>query len=246
MVGARPAPLRGHRHAHEPQLAELPEKPGRKRAVPLPLARIRGDALPGEFARRLLDQQLLFGEDHADLFVGVRPSGSDTIVPAHPGVGVRPSGSDTMSPTQSMAWCNGIRPGGSDTSKLPVAAAPAMGWSGRSGHSQRQETAMSTNYTDLLYKEEKGVATITINRPKVLNAFRADTVEELIQAFQGRMGQKDRRHRADRHRRPRLLHRRRPERRTSGGYDGGGTDRPADRGAARRDPRRPASRSSPW
>jgi len=25
---------------------------------------------------------------------------------------------------------------------------------------------MTTNYTDLLYKEEKGVATITINRPK--------------------------------------------------------------------------------
>ena len=39
---------------------------------------------------------------------------------------------------------------------------------------------MSTNYTDLLYKEEKGIATITINRPKVLNAFTAHTVEELI------------------------------------------------------------------
>ena len=42
---------------------------------------------------------------------------------------------------------------------------------------------MSTTYTDLLYKEEKGVATITINRPKVMNAFSAHTVEELIQAF---------------------------------------------------------------
>src|SRR4029453_16165851 len=42
---------------------------------------------------------------------------------------------------------------------------------------------MSTSYTDLLYKEEKGVATITINRPKVLNAFSAHTVEKLIQAF---------------------------------------------------------------
>jgi 2-ketocyclohexanecarboxyl-CoA hydrolase len=42
---------------------------------------------------------------------------------------------------------------------------------------------MSTTYTDILYKEEKGVATITINRPKVMNAFRAHTVEELIQAF---------------------------------------------------------------
>jgi len=40
-----------------------------------------------------------------------------------------------------------------------------------------------SNFTDILYKEDKGVATITINRPKVLNAFRAQTVEELIQAF---------------------------------------------------------------
>ena len=46
-----------------------------------------------------------------------------------------------------------------------------------------ERNPMSTNFTDLLYTEEKGVATITINRPKVLNAFRAHTVEELIQAF---------------------------------------------------------------
>lgn len=39
------------------------------------------------------------------------------------------------------------------------------------------------DYTDILYTEDKGVATITINRPKVMNAFRAHTVEELIQAF---------------------------------------------------------------
>src|SRR5262245_34056785 len=42
---------------------------------------------------------------------------------------------------------------------------------------------MSTTYTDLLYKEEKGVATITINRPKARNACSAHAVEELIQAF---------------------------------------------------------------
>ena len=42
---------------------------------------------------------------------------------------------------------------------------------------------MSITFTDILYKEEKGVATLAINRPKVLNAFRAHTVEELIQAF---------------------------------------------------------------
>ena len=35
---------------------------------------------------------------------------------------------------------------------------------------------MSTAFTDILYKEEKGVATITINRPKVMNAFSAHTV----------------------------------------------------------------------
>jgi 2-ketocyclohexanecarboxyl-CoA hydrolase len=49
--------------------------------------------------------------------------------------------------------------------------------------SSSKEAEMSTNFTDLLYREEKGVATITINREKVLNAFTAHTVEELIQAF---------------------------------------------------------------
>ena len=39
-----------------------------------------------------------FGEDHAGLSVGVRPSGSDAISPPH-----------------RRARCNGIRPGGSDT-----------------------------------------------------------------------------------------------------------------------------------
>jgi 2-ketocyclohexanecarboxyl-CoA hydrolase len=42
---------------------------------------------------------------------------------------------------------------------------------------------MTTTFADILYKEDKGVATITINRPKVMNAFRAQTVEELIRAF---------------------------------------------------------------
>jgi 2-ketocyclohexanecarboxyl-CoA hydrolase len=40
------------------------------------------------------------------------------------------------------------------------------------------------SYQDILYAEADGVATITINRPDVYNAFRAQTCEELIQAFQ--------------------------------------------------------------
>jgi 2-ketocyclohexanecarboxyl-CoA hydrolase len=38
-------------------------------------------------------------------------------------------------------------------------------------------------YTDILYAEAAGVATITINRPDKLNAFRARTCEELIDAL---------------------------------------------------------------
>jgi 2-ketocyclohexanecarboxyl-CoA hydrolase len=39
------------------------------------------------------------------------------------------------------------------------------------------------SYTDILYGEQDGVATITINREDRLNAFRAKTVDELIDAF---------------------------------------------------------------
>jgi 2-ketocyclohexanecarboxyl-CoA hydrolase len=40
------------------------------------------------------------------------------------------------------------------------------------------------NYQDILYREADGVATITINRPAVYNAFRAETVEEMLHALQ--------------------------------------------------------------
>ena len=39
-------------------------------------------------------------------------------------------------------------------------------------------------FQDILYSKEEGIATVTINRPEVMNAFRAETVDEMIEAFQ--------------------------------------------------------------
>jgi 1,4-dihydroxy-2-naphthoyl-CoA synthase len=39
------------------------------------------------------------------------------------------------------------------------------------------------DYNDIVYVKKNGVARITINREKVMNAFRPDTVEEMILAF---------------------------------------------------------------
>jgi 2-ketocyclohexanecarboxyl-CoA hydrolase len=38
-------------------------------------------------------------------------------------------------------------------------------------------------FEDVLYEAADGVATITINRPKQMNSFRGQTVDELVQAF---------------------------------------------------------------
>jgi dihydroxynaphthoic acid synthetase len=39
-------------------------------------------------------------------------------------------------------------------------------------------------FVDILFEKERGIATITINRPNVLNSFRRQTVEEMIKAFE--------------------------------------------------------------
>ena len=42
---------------------------------------------------------------------------------------------------------------------------------------------MSKPYKDILYEVRDGVARVTINRPEVYNAFRNQTLEELIDAL---------------------------------------------------------------
>ena len=39
------------------------------------------------------------------------------------------------------------------------------------------------DFADILYETDDGVAIITIDRPKVMNAFRSQTVDELVEAF---------------------------------------------------------------
>ena len=45
------------------------------------------------------------------------------------------------------------------------------------------ETPKGLNYRDILYHQAEGIAKLTINRPEVCNAFRPETVRELIDAF---------------------------------------------------------------
>ncbi len=47
------------------------------------------------------------------------------------------------------------------------------------------------SFEDILYEEKEGAAWITINRPEKYNAFRAQTVEDLIQAFHKAAWNKD-------------------------------------------------------
>ena len=47
------------------------------------------------------------------------------------------------------------------------------------------------NYTDLLVEKREGIGFITINRPAVLNAFRGQTVDELISAIESLGWDKD-------------------------------------------------------
>ncbi len=44
-------------------------------------------------------------------------------------------------------------------------------------------TEGSTRFEDIIYEKKKGIAKITINRPQVYNAFRAQTIQELISSL---------------------------------------------------------------
>jgi len=62
------------------------------------------------------------------------------------------------------------------------------GWLGRakSAVMRRDDSHMTVStdsFTDVLYKVEDGLAWITINRPERYNAFRAQTVDELVLSF---------------------------------------------------------------
>lgn len=47
-----------------------------------------------------------------------------------------------------------------------------------------QAMSSAPQFTDIIYKKERGVATVTINRPQVYNAFRPLTIDEMMAAFQ--------------------------------------------------------------
>src|SRR5262245_31799599 len=55
---------------------------------------------------------------------------------------------------------------------------------GRIGGTRRRDEGAALSYEDILYEVGGGRATITINRPERLNAFRVQTIRELCEAFE--------------------------------------------------------------
>ena len=53
----------------------------------------------------------------------------------------------------------------------------------REESSNRPERSQDGNYQDILYEHADGIAKITINRPQVRNAFRPETIREMMEAF---------------------------------------------------------------
>ncbi len=53
----------------------------------------------------------------------------------------------------------------------------------REESSNRPERSQDGNYQDILYDHADGIAKITINRPQVRNAFRPETIREMMEAF---------------------------------------------------------------